>query len=39
LSGHPRDTQAIGGFALPDVEGSVRAGGEVDGSPGSLAAR
>ena len=38
LSGHPGDSQAVSGFALPDVEGSVCAGREVNGSPGSLAA-
>jgi hypothetical protein len=36
LSGHPGDSQVVGGFSLPDVEGSVGAGREVDGSPGSL---
>ena len=38
LSGHPGDSQAVGGFTLPDVEGSVCAGREVNGSPGPLAA-
>ena len=32
LPGHARDTEAVCGFPLPDVEGSVGAGREVDGA-------
>jgi hypothetical protein len=38
LSGDAGDTEAVGGFSLPDVEGSVCGGREVDGSSCSLAA-
>ena len=38
LPGHPGDAQAVGGFALPDVERPVRARREVNGPPGPLAA-
>lgn len=32
LSGDAGDAESVGGFSLPDVEGSVLRGGEVDGS-------
>ena len=38
LSGDARESEAVSGFSLPDVEGSVCGGGQVDGSPCSLAA-
>lgn len=38
LSGNTGDSQTVGGFSLPDVEGSVCGGWEVDGSSCSLSA-
>lgn len=38
LSGHAGDSQAVGSFSLPDVEGSVCGGWEVDGASRSLGA-
>jgi hypothetical protein len=32
LPRHARDTEAVGGFPLPDVEGSVGGGREIDGA-------
>jgi hypothetical protein len=36
LSGHAGDSEAVGGLSLPDVEGAVCCGGEVDGTSCSL---
>ena len=36
LPGHPGDSQAVGGFPLPDVEGPVGGGRKVDGATGPL---
>jgi hypothetical protein len=38
LSGHPRDPQAVGRISLPDVEGSMCGGRQVDGSSCPLGA-
>jgi hypothetical protein len=38
LSGDTRESEAVGGFSLPDVEGSVCGGSEVHGSSCPLAA-
>ena len=38
LSGHAGDSEAVGGLSLPDVEGAVCCGGEVDGASCSLGA-
>ena len=39
LSGHAGDSQAVGGFSLPDVERPVCRGREVDGTSCSLGTR
>jgi hypothetical protein len=39
LSGHAGDSEAVGGLSLPDVEGAVCCGGEVDGTSCSLGTR
>ena len=38
LSGDAGESEAVGGVALPDVEGAVCGGGEVDGASGALGA-
>lgn len=38
LSGHPGDSQAVGRFSLPNVEGPVCGGRQIDGSSRPLAA-
>jgi hypothetical protein len=38
LAGDAGETQAVGCFALPDVQGPVGSGGQIYGPPGALAA-
>ena len=38
LSGDAGESEPVGGFALPDIEGPVCGGGQVDGASRSLAA-
>jgi hypothetical protein len=39
LSGNPGESEPVGGFSLPDVEGAVCGGGQVDGPSRPLPAR
>jgi hypothetical protein len=38
LAGDSGEPQAIGRLSLPDVQGTVGGGGQIDGPPGALAA-